>query len=181
MECYNYSPLIYALAAKNIALKSGRNNDGRRLGVPTENVIVRNCTMKDEHGGITIGSEISGGCGNVFVENCVMGSPDLDHAIRFKSNAVRGGRVENIFVRNVRVGTVRDAALQIDFVYEEGANGPHKPTIRNVVIENMTVENAKRVLDVRGFTDSEIRGIRIHNSTFKGISKNERKSSDPSA
>lgn len=103
MECYNYSPLIYALEAKDIALKSGRNNDGRRLGVPTENVIVRNCTMKDEHGGVTIGSEISGGCGNVFVENCVMGSPDLDHAIRFKSNAVRGGLVENIFVRNVRV------------------------------------------------------------------------------
>ena len=57
--------------------------------------------------------------------------------------------------------------------HEEGANGPHKPTVQNVVIENRTVENAKRVLDVRGFTGFEIRGIRIHNSTFKGISKND--------
>ncbi|MES2476410.1 MAG: glycoside hydrolase family 88 protein [Verrucomicrobiota bacterium] len=154
-----------------IALKSGRNNDGRRLATPTEIVIIRNCTMKEGHGGVTIGSEISGGCRNVFVENCVMDSPNLDRAIRFKSNAVRGGLVENIFVRNVKVGTVRDAALQIDFVYEEGANGPHQPTVRNVVIENMTVDNAKRVLDIRGFPGSSISGIRVVNSTFNGISQ----------
>ena len=154
-----------------IAIKSGRNNDGRRIGVPTENVIVRHCTMKDGHGGVTIGSEISGGCRNVFVEDCVMDSPNLDRAIRFKSNAVRGGVVENIFVRNVTVGTVRDAALQIDFVYEEGANGPHKPVVRNLVIENMTVANAKRVLDLRGFAGAEISGVRILNSSFKCITK----------
>jgi unsaturated rhamnogalacturonyl hydrolase len=154
-----------------IAIKSGRNNDGRRIGVPTENVIIRRCTMKDGHGGVTIGSEISGGCRNVFVEDCTMDSPNLDRAIRFKSNAVRGGVVENIFVRNVRVGTVADAALQIDFVYEEGANGPHKPVVRNLVIEDLNVANAQRVLDVQGFPGSEISGVRIHNSRFKGISK----------
>ncbi len=154
-----------------IAIKSGRNNDGRRIGVPTENVIVRNCTMKDGHGGVTIGSEISGGCRNVFVEDCVMDSPNLERAIRFKSNAVRGGVVENVFVRNLQVGTVKDAALQIDFVYEEGAKGPHKPILRNLVIENMTVGNAKRVLDVQGFRGSEISGVRILNSSFKGIAK----------
>jgi unsaturated rhamnogalacturonyl hydrolase len=101
-----------------IAIKSGRNNDGRRIGIPSENIIIGRCTMKDGHGGVTIGSEISGGCRNVFVEDCVMDSPNLDRAIRFKSNAVRGGVVENIFVRNVKVGTVADAALQIDFLYE---------------------------------------------------------------
>ena len=156
-----------------IAIKSGRNNDGRRIGIPTENVIVRRCVMKDGHGGVTIGSEISGGCKNVFVEDCTMDSPNLDRAIRFKSNAVRGGTVENIFVRNVKVGTVADAALQIDFVYEEGAKGPHKPVVRNVVIENLTVDNAKRVLDVQGFAGSEISGVRIHNSTFKGITQED--------
>ena len=98
-----------------------------------------------------------------------MDSTNLDRAIRFKSNAVRGGVVENIFVRNVKVGTVADAALQIDFVYEEGANGPHKPVVRNLVIENLTVEHAKRVLDIKGFKGAEISGVRIHNSTFKGI------------
>lgn len=156
-----------------IAIKSGRNNDGRRIGVPTEDVVIRRCTMKDGHGGVTIGSEISGGCRNVFVEDCTMDSPNLDRAIRFKSNAVRGGVVENIFIRNVTVGTVRDAALQIDFGYEEGANGPHKPVVRNLVIEGLTVANAKRVLDVQGFPGSEISGVRIHNSRFKGISKDD--------
>ena len=156
-----------------IAIKSGRNNDGRRIGAPTENVIIRRCEMKEGHGGVTIGSEISGGCRNVFVEDCTMDSPNLDRAIRFKSNAVRGGVVENIFVRNVHVGTVADAALQIDFVYEEGAKGPRKPVVRNLVIENMTVENAKRVLDVQGFPGAEISGVRIHNSTFKGITQDD--------
>jgi polygalacturonase len=154
-----------------IAIKSGRNNDGRRINVPSENIIIRRCTMKDGHGGVTIGSEISGGCRNVFVEDCVMDSPNLDRAIRFKSNAVRGGVVENIFVRNLKVGTVKDAALQIDFVYEEGAKGPHKPVVRNLVIENMSVGNAKRVLDVQGFPGSEISGVRIYHSDFGGISK----------
>lgn len=156
-----------------IAIKSGRNNDGRRIGIPTENVVIRRNLMKEGHGGVTIGSEISGGCRNVFVEDCTMDSPNLDRAIRFKSNAVRGGVVENIFVRNVKVGTVADAALQIDFVYEEGANGPHKPVVRNLIIENMTVENAKRVLDIRGFPAAEISGVRILNSTFKGITKDD--------
>jgi len=154
-----------------IAIKSGRNNDGRRGGTPSENIVIRNCTMKEGHGGVTIGSEISGGCSNVFVENCVMDSPNLDRAIRFKSNAVRGGTVQNIFVRDVKVGTVGDAALQIDFLYEEGTNGVHKPVVRNVVIERMTVENVNRVLDIRGFPAAEISGIRIHNSVFRNLVK----------
>ena len=102
-----------------------------------------------------------------------MDSPNLDRAIRFKSNAVRGGVVENIFVRNVKVGAVADAALQIDFVYEEGAKGPHKPVVRNLVIENMHVANAKRVLDVQGFPGAEISGVRFYNSSFKGIGKSD--------
>ncbi|HEY9170948.1 MAG TPA: glycoside hydrolase family 28 protein [Verrucomicrobiae bacterium] len=158
-----------------IALKSGRNNDGRRVGVATQNVIIRRCTMKDGHGGVTIGSEISGGCRNVFVEDCAMDSPNLDRAIRFKSNAVRGGLVENIFVRNVTVGTVRDAALQIDFLYEEGANGEHRPVVRNLVIENLSVQSAARVLDVRGFPGAEISGVRLHHSVFRGITKPDTK------
>src|SRR5215831_17848945 len=92
-----------------IAIKSGRNNDGRRVGVPSANIIVRDCTMRDGHGGVVIGSEISGGCRNVFAENCSMDSTNLDRVLRFKSNAVRGGVVENVFVRNCTVGSVADA------------------------------------------------------------------------
>ncbi|MEP6901473.1 MAG: glycoside hydrolase family 28 protein, partial [Actinomycetota bacterium] len=100
-----------------IAIKSGRNDDGRRINVPTENVIVRGCEMKDGHGGITIGSEISGGVRNIFGENCLMDSPNLDHALRVKNNASRGGLLENFYFRNITVGQVAHAVVTIDFNY----------------------------------------------------------------
>jgi unsaturated rhamnogalacturonyl hydrolase len=152
-----------------IAIKSGRNNDGRRLGAPSEDIIVRRCTMKDGHGGVVIGSEISGGCRNVFAEDCRMDSPNLERVLRLKSNAVRGGSLGNIFMRNTSVGRVADAVLQIDFVYEEGPNGPYRPTARRVVMENVSVSEAPRVLDVVGFPGAEISGVRICNSTFKKV------------
>ena len=106
-----------------IALKSGRNDDGRRVNVPVENVVVRNCTMKDGHGGVVIGSEISGGARNIFAEKCRMDSPNLDRALRIKTNAVRGGVVEHVYMRDVTVGQVAEAVVTINFFYEEGDNG----------------------------------------------------------
>jgi len=152
-----------------IAIKSGRNDDGRRLGVPSENIVIRRCTMKDGHGGVTIGSEISGGCRNVFAEDCRMDSPNLDRVLRLKSNAARGGVIENIFMRNVTVGQVSDAVLQIDFLYEEGANGAYPPTARNVVMENLSVNRTPRVLNVLGFPGATISGVRIYNSSFMQV------------
>jgi polygalacturonase len=154
-----------------IAIKSGRNNDGRRVGVPSVNLIIRNCTMRDGHAGTAIGSEISGSCSNVFVENCEMSSPNLVCALRLKSNAMRGGVLQNIFMRNVNVGVVKDSVLQIDFLYDEGTNGIYKPVARNVVMENITVAQTPRVLNVRGFPAASISGVRIYNSTFKQIQK----------
>jgi unsaturated rhamnogalacturonyl hydrolase len=154
-----------------IAIKSGRNNDGRRVGVPSEDIVVRHCTMRDGHGGVVIGSEISGGCRNVFVEDCRMDSPHLERMLRLKSNAVRGGVIENVFARNITVGQVASAALQIDFLYEEGAAGPYRPVARNVVVENVTVAHTPRVLDIAGFPGAEISGVRIYNSTFAGLQK----------
>jgi len=154
-----------------IAIKSGRNADGRRVGVPSVNLIIRDCTMRDGHAGTAIGSEISGSCSNVFVENCEMSSPHLNCVLRLKSNAVRGGILQNIFMRNVKVGQVSDSVLQIDFLYEEGTNGPCKPVARNVAMENITVEHTPRVLNVRGFPGAEISNVRIYNSTFKRIEK----------
>ncbi len=89
-----------------IAIKAGRNEDGRRVNVRSENIVIQDCHMKDGHGGVTIGSEISGGVRNVFAENCRMDSPRLDNAVRIKNNAMRGGLLENIHVRNVDVGEV---------------------------------------------------------------------------
>jgi unsaturated rhamnogalacturonyl hydrolase len=154
-----------------IAIKSGRNNDGRRVGVPSENLIVRNCTMRDGHGGVVIGSEIAGGCRNVFAEDCQMDSSNLERVLRLKSNAVRGGVIENVFMRNITVGQVKDAVLQVDFLYEEGANGPHKPVARNIRMENITVAHTPRVLNVVGFAGAEISDVLISNSTFKDVMK----------
>jgi unsaturated rhamnogalacturonyl hydrolase len=127
--------------------------------------------MRDGHGGVTIGSEISGSCSNVFVENCVMDSPNLNCALRLKSNATRGGVLQNIFMRNVKIGFVKDSVLQIDFLYEEGAKGEFKPVAHNVVMDNITVAQTPRVLNVRGFPGAEISGVRIYSSTFKQVQK----------
>ncbi|MFT3830116.1 MAG: glycoside hydrolase family 88 protein [Opitutaceae bacterium] len=152
-----------------IAIKSGRNNDGRRIGVPSETIVVRNCTMKDGHGGVVLGSECSGGIRNVFVENCTMDSPNLDRGLRFKSNAVRGGVLENVFMRNVRIGRVGEAVLTIDLLYEEGAQGAFPPTVRNVHLENVRSSASPRVLYVRGFPGATIDGLRFRDCEFLGV------------
>ena len=117
-----------------IAIKSGRNEDGRRIGRPSENIIIRGSTMKDGHAGVAIGSEIAGSCRNVFIENNRMDSPNLERALRLKSNARRGGVIENVFMRNVEVGQVSEALLTIDFMYEEGSRGNFPPTARNITM-----------------------------------------------
>jgi polygalacturonase len=154
-----------------IAIKSGRNNDGRRIGVPSEDLIIRDCVMRDGHAGTAIGSEISGSCSNVFVENCEMSSPNLVCALRLKSNASRGGILQNIFMRNVNVGVVKDSVLQIDFLYGEGTEGKFMPVAKNIVMENIQVAKTPRVLNVRGFPGAEISGVRIYHSTFKQVAR----------
>ena len=155
-----------------IAIKSGRNNDGRRLNVPTENVIIRNCTMKDGHGGITVGSEISGGVRNVFAHDNKLDSPDLWTAIRFKNNASRGGKLENFYYNNNTIGTVSRAVIEIDFNYEEGAKGSHIPLVRNVRIDGLTCGSGNRALDLQGLDNAPIFDVSLKNCTF-GTMKNE--------
>ena len=152
-----------------IAIKSGRNADGRRLNIPSENIIVRNSRFKDGHGGVTIGSEISGGCRNVFAENCVMDSPNLDRALRLKNNAMRGGLIENVYMRNVQVGQVADAVLQIDFLYEEGANGSFTPVARNINMSNVTSQKSKYGVYLRGLPNAPIYDVRIDDCTFANV------------
>jgi len=156
-----------------VVIKSGRNNDGRRVAVPSENIIVRRCTMQDGHGGVVFGSETSGGCRNVFVEDCVMDSPNLDRVLRFKSNARRGGVIENVFLRNIAIGQVAEAVLTIDFLYEEGANGPFRPVVRNVVLENVTSRASPRVMWVMGFAGAVIEDVRFANCAFRGVREAE--------
>ncbi len=154
-----------------IAIKSGRNRDGRRIAMPTENVIIRNCRMKDGHGGVTIGSEMSGGVRNVFAENCQMDSPHLDQAFRFKTNAMRGGAIENVFFRDIRIGQVAHAVLNIDFNYEEGPRGPERPLVRNIDLRNVTCAQAEYGLNVRGFANAKIRDVHVEHCTFEKVAK----------
>jgi unsaturated rhamnogalacturonyl hydrolase len=156
-----------------IAIKSGRNSDGRRVGVRSENLVVRGCTMRDGHGGVVIGSEISGGCRNVYVEDCLMDSPMLICALRLKSNAARGGVLENIFMRNVRVGRVSDGVFTIDLLYEEGARGGHPPVIRNVWLGHITSSDSPRVVTIGSFAGATVSDIHIRDSVFRGVVKAE--------
>lgn len=149
-----------------IAIKSGRNNDGRRINIPTENIFIRNCKMLAGHGGVVIGSEISGGVRNVFAENNVMSSPDLERGIRIKTNSVRGGLLENIYVRNTTIGEVRDAIV-INFHYEEGDAGKFDPQVRNVYIDNLQCEQARQVFKILGFKRAPIVGFTLINSNFE--------------
>jgi polygalacturonase len=150
-----------------IAIKSGRNREGRRVGIPSENIVIRGCTMKDGHGALTIGSEMSGGVRNVFAENCDLNSPHLDQALRFKTNAMRGGTIENVNFRNIRIGEIAHAVLQIDFNYEEGRRGPEHPVVRNIDIRDVTCKKAERALDVRGFPDAKIRNLHAEHVTVE--------------
>ena len=154
-----------------IAIKSGRNADGRRVAVATETVIVRHCRMENGHGGVTIGSEISGNVRHVYVEDCQMDSPMLERALRLKTNAMRGGVLEHIYMRNVTVGQVSDSMLSIDFTYEEGDKGTFMPTARDIEMRNVTGTRSKYGLYLRGFEPAPIRDIRLIDCRFDGVVK----------
>jgi polygalacturonase len=154
-----------------IALKSGRNADGRRLNTPVENVIVRNCVMKDGHGGITIGSEISGGARNVFAEKCRLDSEHLERALRFKTNTLRGGIIENVFVRDIEIGEVNLAPIEIDLRYEPRDQGPFIPEVRNILVERMTSKKSKHALYIVGLEKAPIRNVVVRDSAFRGVAE----------
>ena len=152
-----------------IAIKSGRNTDGRRVNVPCENIIVSNCEMRAGHGGVVIGSEMSGGVRNVFAENCHMSSPDLWYMLRIKTNSLRGGFVENVHVRKVKIGTVGRAAIRINFHYSDGDVGEFVPRVSNVSVSDISGEDVRQVLFLQGYERSPVQNIRVSNSRFEGV------------
>ncbi|HEX4737936.1 MAG TPA: glycoside hydrolase family 28 protein [Allosphingosinicella sp.] len=154
-----------------IAIKSGRNQDGRRFNIPSENIVVRNCRMKQGHAGIAIGSEISGGVRNVFGERNRMDDPELWYALRFKNNAMRGGVLEQLHFRDIEVGTVGKAAIACDFNYEEGPHGPYKPILRDITVDRLNVANCKRVLDAQGLAGAPVERLTIRDSHFAGVNE----------
>ncbi|MEG1023401.1 MAG: glycoside hydrolase family 28 protein [Flavobacterium sp.] len=155
-----------------IAIKAGRDADGRRVGLPSKNIIVQNCKMIDGHGGVVIGSEISAGVNNVFVENCNMDSPNLDRAIRIKTNSKRGGVIEDVYVRNLEVGTVKECVLKLNMFYNVygSQTGNFIPTIRNISLENVNVKNGgKYSVWAEGYKESPVENVTLKNVKIQKV------------
>ena len=128
--------------------------------------------MIDGHGGVVIGSEMSAGVTNVFVENCMMDSPNLDRAIRIKTNSKRGGVVDGVYVRNIEVGQVKEAVLKINMFYATYSNqtGEFIPTIQNIFLENINVKNGgKYGILAKGYKESPIKNVTLKNVMIKKV------------
>ncbi len=156
-----------------IALKSGRNQDGRNIGRPIENVVIQDCQMKDGHGGVVIGSEVSGGARNIFAEDCLMDSPNLERAIRIKTNKARGGTLENLYFRNIAVGEVKEAVVRINMLYtHDGEPDVHIPTVRNIYIENVASSKSEYGIRIDGYDEEHpVSDVHITNCVLSGVEK----------
>ena len=155
-----------------IAIKSGRNRDGRERNMPSKNIIIRNCEMKNGHGGVVIGSEISGGCQNVFAHDCIMDSPELERVLRIKTNSCRGGIIENINMKDIKVGVCKESVLKINLDYEhnEVCCRGNYPTVRNVYMENVTSEKSKYGVQIIGLDeDTYVYDVKVKNCKFNGV------------
>lgn len=151
-----------------IAIKSGRDEDGRNAGRPAENHIIEGCEMRNGHGGITIGSEIAGGARNIFATNCHLSSPNLNLIIRIKTSSLRGGIIQNVFAKDIKAGTYHDAAIGFDMFYEKPGN--FMPTIRNFWIENLSVEKGGEYgIVVHAYKESPVRNLKLINCSINGV------------
>ena len=156
-----------------IAIKSGRNRDGRERNMPSKNIIIRNCEMKNGHGGVVVGSEISGGCQNVYAHDCVMDSPELERVLRIKTNSCRGGIIENINMRDIKVGVCKESVLKINLDYEHNeicCRGFYPP-VRNIYMENVTSEQSQYGVQIIGLDeDTYVYDVLVKNCRFNGVS-----------
>jgi polygalacturonase len=157
-----------------ICLKSGKDAPGRRIGVPTEDVLVEGCTVYHAHGGFTIGSEMSGGIRNVCVNNCTFIGTDI--GLRFKSTRGRGGVVENIYISNVRMADLPGDAINFNLFYggkspldETAASVETKfppvtdetPQFRDIHMENIVCRGAKNAIVLQGLPEMPLSNISL--------------------
>jgi polygalacturonase len=152
-----------------ISVKAGRDHDGRRVNIPSQNVVIQRCLFKDGHGGVTLGSETAGGLRNVFAEDCEFDSPDLDQAMRFKTNPARGGGIEDIFIRNCRVKAARFGIfLTMRYASSGAKDGEAIPYVRQIDIRDCTFEKlTKNAVVVEGWSPAaRITDVTIQNCRF---------------
>ena len=154
-----------------ISLKSGRDRDGRELNTPCENILIENNRFSDGHGGIAIGSEMSGGIRYVLAANNTFTSPNLTYALRLKTNAMRGGIVEHIMFSDTTIKFVSGAAIHGTMLYEDGRKGDCLPVFRNISIENVTAFGGEYGIFLEAFSEVPIEGLVLKNIYIEGTEK----------
>jgi polygalacturonase len=132
-----------------MAIKAGRDADGRRVGVPCQNVVIQNCDFAEGHGGITIGSEMTGGVKNVYARDLTMNSANLQAGHRIKTNTLRGGYVLNTNVYRVRAGTIGGPLLKIEGTYSN-QTGAFPPEVSGITLAGWTVGTCKGIWSITG-------------------------------
>lgn len=152
-----------------ICMKSGKNEDGRKLGVSTENVLIKNCTVYHGHGGFVAGSEMSGGLKNIFVEDCTFIGTDI--GLRFKSCLGRGGIVENIYCKDINMLNIKNEAIAFNMGYDMDTKAGQEtspeeiPEFKNIFIENIVCNGAKTPISISG-----LKAMPVHHIYLKNIS-----------
>ena len=153
-----------------IAIKSGRNQDAWRLNTPSKNLVIKNCIVKNGHQLLAIGSELSGGVENVFMNNCeVEEGAKLNHLVYIKTNERRGGFVKNIHVNNIQAGKIDEGILGIetDVLYQWRDLVPtyekRLTPIKNIYLENIKATDVKFISRVLGQEELPVENIKLKN------------------
>ena len=174
---------VFDTGDDGICIKSGRDEEGRKRGKPTENVIVKNCTVYHAHGGFVIGSEMSGGAKNMFITNCTFIGTDI--GLRFKTKRGRGGIVENIYMDNIAMKDIVGEAILFDMYYDakdpillagEKAAEPKietfpvteaTPQFQHFYISNIICAGASRGIYIRGLPEMHVKDVNISNCVLQ--------------
>lgn len=154
-------------ADDNVAIKAGRDHEGRKTAITSENIIIRNCRFKGLHG-VVIGSEMSAGVQNVFVENCTYGGY-CKRGIYLKSNPDRGGFIRDIYINDVAFGEVEDGVFITSYYHGEGKG--HETDIRDIFIENLKFKKATHAgLVIQGYPTKKVTNVHFSNVSIDSCS-----------
>lgn len=152
-----------------VSLKSGRDRDGREANMPCKNVLIENNDFADGHGGVALGSEMSGGIYQVLASGNRFSSPNLTYALRLKTNARRGGAVEQVMLCDSVMDHVGGAAVHGTMLYEDGRNGDSLPLFRDITVENITAHGGDYGIFLEAFPEVPITGLTLRNITIDGV------------
>jgi polygalacturonase len=155
-----------------ICMKSGRDEEGRKRGIPTENVIINNCKVYRGHGGFVVGSEMSGGVRNIKVSHCTFMGTNC--GLRFKSSRGRGGIVENIFINDINMLDIEGDAILYDLYYASKKNAivptvadETTPVFRNIFMNNINCKGAERAILFQGLPEMNLQNVSLINSVIE--------------